>query len=215
LAALPPRPFLYAIVDTGLLGARSVGVAVAELARGGAGLVQLRVKESTDADFLAWAREAVAAARSAGVPLVVNDRADIALLAGADGVHVGQEDLRPADVRRVLPAPAIVGLSTHNLAQLEASVGEPVDYVAIGPIFETRSKRNPDPVVGLDLVREARRRTSRPLVAIGGIAGENAYRVVEAGADGVAVISALLSARSLLMAAQGLVGRLREPRGAS
>jgi thiamine-phosphate pyrophosphorylase len=215
LAALPPRPFLYAIVDTSLLGARSVGTAISELARGGAGLVQLRAKGASDAEFLAWAREAVAAARGAGVPLLVNDRADIAVLAGADGVHVGQEDLRPTDVRRMLPAPAIVGLSTHNRAQLEAAANEPIDYVAIGPIFETRTKRDPDPVVGLEFVREARRRTSRPLVAIGGIAGGNVSRVVEAGADGVAVISALLSADSLLRAAEELVGQLRSSRGAS
>jgi thiamine-phosphate pyrophosphorylase len=201
LAVLPPRPFLYAIVDWDLLGARSVGTAVTELARGGAGLVQLRAKGATDRAFLSWSREAVAAARSAGVPLLVNDRADIALLAGADGVHVGQEDLRPADVRRVLPAPAIVGVSTHSLAQLDAAALEPVDYVAIGPIFETRTKHRPDPIVGLEFVREARRRTPRPLVAIGGIGSEDAARVVEAGADGVAMISALLAHSDLREAA--------------
>ncbi len=186
-----------------------MGAAVAELARGGAGIVQLRAKGAPDGLFLTWAREAVAAARSAQVPLLINDRADIARLAGADGVHVGQEDLRPADVRRVLPAPAIVGLSTHNLAQLEGARQEPIDYIAVGPVFPTRSKDRPDPVVGLDLVRQARALTALPVVAIGGIGGTTARRVVEAGADGVALISALLSCEDLAEAAREISRALR------
>ncbi|MFI5184843.1 MAG: thiamine phosphate synthase, partial [Vicinamibacteria bacterium] len=175
----------------------------------GAGLVQLRAKGAADGVFLEWAREAVAAARRAGVPILINDRADIARLAGADGVHVGQADLRPGDVRRLLPAPAIVGLSIHNLPQLEAALQEPVDYIAVGPVFPTRSKDGCDPVVGPEFVAQARALTGRPLVAIGGIRGENASRVVKAGADGVAVISALLSASSMRIAAQELVAELR------
>jgi thiamine-phosphate pyrophosphorylase len=206
--ALPRRPFLYAIVDVASLGGRRVGATLADLARGGAGLVQLRAKGIADGLFLELALEAVAAARIAGVPVLINDRADIARLAAADGVHVGQEDLSPADARRVLPEGAIVGFSTHNIGQLERAVAEPVDYVAVGPVFPTRSKTRPDPVVGLDLVRRARGITEKPLVAIGGIAPANAAQVVAAGADGVAVISALLSAEDVSAAARELVRAL-------
>jgi thiamine-phosphate pyrophosphorylase len=190
------------------LGERRVGATLADLARGGAGLVQLRAKGIADGLFLELALEAVAAARIAGLPVLINDRADIARLAAADGVHLGQEDLSPADARRVLPEGAIVGFSTHDIGQLERAAAEPVDYVAVGPVFPTRSKVRPDPVVGLDLVRRARSITEKPLVAIGGIAPANAAQVVAAGADGVAVISALLSAEDVSVAARELVRAL-------
>jgi thiamine-phosphate pyrophosphorylase len=137
-----------------------------------------------------------AAASSAGATFIVNDRADIARLAGASGVHLGQTDLSPADARLVLDESAVVGLSTHNAGQTRLALTEPVDYVAIGPVFLTSSKERPDPVVGLDGVREARAMVApsgRPLVAIGGITRERAPSVVEAGADSVAVISDLVA----------------------
>ena len=139
------------------------------------------------------ARDAVAAAHAAGALLVVNDRPDVARLAGADGVHVGQDDLAPADVRALLPG-GIVGVSTHDRAQLAAAASSGADYVAVGPVFATTSKARPDPVVGLELLRAARGLTRAPLVAIGGITAENAADVIAAGADGVAVIGALLQA---------------------
>jgi thiamine-phosphate pyrophosphorylase len=120
----------------------------------------------------------------------VNDRADIAKLLDA-ALHLGQDDLAPADARRILPAPSIIGFSTHDEQQLLAGNLEPVDYLAIGPIFPTRSKLNPDPVVGLDQLRALRRLTRKPLVAIGGITRELAPQVFEAGADSIAVISDL------------------------
>jgi thiamine-phosphate pyrophosphorylase len=132
----------------------------------------------------------------------------VARIAGADGVHVGQEDLPPAACRTVLGAGALVGLSTHDLAQVSAAVREPIDYLAVGPVFPTRTKANPDPVVGLDLVRRARDLWSGPLVAIGGITAANAAEVVRAGADGVAVISALLDADDLRDAVRRLQGAL-------
>ena len=190
---LPPRPFLYPIVDVGVLGSRPVREAVRALAAGGATLLQLRAKATKDRQLLPLAREAVAAARAAGVTLIVNDRADVALMAGADGVHVGQDDLPPVACRTVLGDRPLVGLSTHGLAQLEAGAREPVDYLAVGPVFATRSKEDPDPVVGPELVRRARERWRGPLVAIGGITPDNAREVVDAGADGLAVISAVLS----------------------
>lgn len=161
--------------------------------RGGARVVQMRAKDLPDRALLALAREGVAAARARGALLIVNDRPDVALLAGADGVHLGQEDLAPRDARLALPAGALLGLSTHDDGQVEAAAGEPVDYVAIGPVFPTRTKTDARPTVGLDGVRSARARTRLPLVAIGGITADNARAVIEAGADGVAVLSAVLA----------------------
>ena len=159
---------------------------------GGGRLVQIRVKAGADAAFLALAREAVAAARAEGGLLMVNDRPDVALLAEADGVHLGQDDLRPRDARSLLKAGSLIGLSTHDAAQAEAAGAEPVDYVAVGPVFATSTKPDADPVIGLSGVRAARARTHLPLVAIGGITAENAGSVIEAGADGVAVVSAVM-----------------------
>jgi thiamine-phosphate pyrophosphorylase len=195
--ALPRPPFLYPIVDLGALGTRAVGAAVAALARGGARLIQFRAKGVPDRRLLGLAREALAAARGAGALLLVNDRPDVARILGADGVHLGQDDLEPGDVRGLLPEGALVGLSTHNLEQLRRAAEQPVDYLALGPVFPTRSKAPPDPVVGLETLRQARALTDRPLVAIGGITRGNAPDVVAAGADGVAVISDLLAVEDL------------------
>lgn len=166
---------------------------MAAAVRGGSRLVQVRAKDAADGAYLALAREAVAAARAGSAVLVVNDRPDVALLAGAGAVHLGQDDLAPKDARRVLLPGALLGLSAHDPSQVEAADGEPVDYVAVGPVFATRTKRDPHPVIGLAGVRAARARTRRPLVAIGGITADNAASVIEAGADGVAVVSAVLS----------------------
>ena len=131
--------------------------------------------------------------------LIINDRADICLAAQADGVHLGQDDLSPASARQMLSVeaskrsqPLIVGFSTHNLDQLREADAMPVDYIALGPVFATASKANPDPVIGLEGVRKARAMTSKPLVAIGGITRKNCGQVGDAGADAVAVIADLL-----------------------
>lgn len=207
---LPPRPFVYPILDAAALGSRSAADAVRALAAGGARLVQLRAKQLPDDALLDLAREATTAARSAGVRLVINDRADVARIVGAGGLHVGQDDLPPSACRRILGEEVLIGLSTHDLGQLEAAAREPVDYVAIGPVFETRSKEQPDPVVGLEMVRRARARSARPLVAIGGIGPDNARAVVEAGADGVAVISAVMDCDDLAEAVRALRRALGE-----
>ena len=205
---LPPRPFLYPIVDVAALGERAVGSAVAALVAGGAKVVQFRAKGLPDRRFLDLAAEALAAARAGGAALIVNDRPDVTLIVGADGVHLGQDDLDPRAVRTLLPPGALVGVSTHNLEQFQRAAGAPVDYLAIGPVFPTRSKAAPDPVVGLEMVRKARALTTGPLVAIGGITEENARSVVEAGADGVAVISALLSQADLAAAGRRFAAAL-------
>ncbi|HZM52002.1 MAG TPA: thiamine phosphate synthase [Vicinamibacteria bacterium] len=209
MAALPAAPFAYPIVDAGRLRGRDPAFVVDSLARAGARLIQLRVKGLSDRRWLAMAGAALAAAHASGAHLVVNDRADIARIAGADGLHVGQDDLTGTDARTVVGPGVLLGVSTHNLEQLGAAATEAVDYLAIGPVFPTRTKDNPDPVVGLEMVRRARAATPRPLVAIGGITRANARSVVEAGADGVAVISDLLDAPDLARAFTELAAAIR------
>jgi thiamine-phosphate pyrophosphorylase len=162
--------------------------------RGGARLIQLRAKTASSAAFLAWCDEVVRDAREWGAQVIVNDRADLAVLAGADGVHVGQEDLPVSAVRRVAGASAIVGLSTHTPGQIAAALEQPIDYLAVGPIFGTPSKDTGYRPVGLELVRHAARAAgNRPVVAIGGVTLERAAAVLAAGAAAVAVISDLLA----------------------
>jgi thiamine-phosphate pyrophosphorylase len=205
---LPGRPFLYAILDAHRLGDRPAGAAAEALARGGAALVQLRAKDVTDRRLLAMAEEARDGARRGGALFLVNDRPDVALLLGADGVHLGQDDVPPADARRLLGGEAVVGFSTHSLAQLQAALREPIDYVALGPIFATATKADAEPVVGVATLASARALTDLPLVAIGGIDRARAADVVAAGADGLAVVSALLDAPDLAEAARAFVAAL-------
>jgi thiamine-phosphate pyrophosphorylase len=187
-------PRLYAIVDRDALDARGMtaGEFAQELRDAGVRLVQYRDKSGSPQQILCAAAEISHV--FAGVDdavLVMNDRADLALLAGW-GVHVGHTDMSPADARKLLGA-AAMGVSTHNEAQVLAADAGAADYVAIGPVFATASKSDTEPVVGLERVRRARSLTSKPLVAIGGITRENARSVIEAGADSVAIIGALLA----------------------
>ncbi len=129
-----------------------------------------------------------------GVTFVVNDRADVAFAAEASGVHVGQEDLRAEAARSVIGPGKLIGVSTHNLDQFKDAAASSADYVAVGPVFSTSTKANPDPVVGIELIRRARRLTGKPIVAIGGITLESAAEVIRAGADSIAVISDILLA---------------------
>jgi thiamine-phosphate pyrophosphorylase len=186
-------PKLYPITDRSLSGL-SHAEQVARLADGGARVVQLREKHLSPRDFYREAEEALRVARERGVKLIVNDRADIALALGADGLHLGQDDMPPEAARALLGDEAIIGFSTHNVAQAIGAARLPVGYVAVGPVFATSSKSNPDPVIGLEGVARARAAVGRlMLVAIGGITRENARDVLEAGADSVAVIGALLA----------------------
>ncbi len=190
---LPP---LYAIADAGLLQARGLGLAAftADLQAAGVSLLQYRNKTGTVREILS-AMNSLHPLRSVkNFRLILNDRADLTLLANANGVHVGQQDLAPEDARRIVGATRWVGVSTHSPAQLEEADATDCDYIAYGPIFTTASKQNPDPVVGLAGLQQVRRRTRKPLVAIGGITIANARAVLNAGADSVAIISALLPA---------------------
>ena len=160
---------------------------------GGAMLIQLRAKQLSSAAFLDLADAAVRLARPYQANIIVNDRADIALMSGAAGVHVGQDDLPPSAARRLMGEAAIIGLSTHSVAQVERALREPISYVAVGPVFGTRSKDTGYAAVGLELVGNAVRLAGElPVVAIGGITLDNARSAIEAGATSVAVISDLL-----------------------
>lgn len=186
-------PRLYPILDTGALERRGLAMveAAAAMLEGGARVLQIRHKGLWNGKMYEAAREVASLCRQAGAILIVNDRADIARLLGA-GLHVGQDDLAPGDARGLLGIGPIIGYSSHNAAQVRDAAAEPVDYLALGPIFGTSSKQHPDPVVGLEELRRCRALVGKPLVAIGGITRENARAVFEAGADTVAVIADLL-----------------------
>ena len=203
---------LYAIVDAEVLTARCVLLAdfARDLRAAGVGLVQYRNKNGSPQDVLRAA--AILREVFAGSPcrLILNDRADLAVLANFDGVHVGQGDLSPEDARRVVGPDRIVGFSTHTDEQARIAEQSSADYIAIGPIFATGTKPDASPIVGLEGVRRARALTTKPLVAIGGITRANARSVIDAGADSVAVISALFAANhSPQQVARDFLARLR------
>lgn len=183
---------LYPLTDRQIAGL-SHADQVTQLSEGGARLIQLREKHLAPREFYRQAEAALLVARSHGARIIINDRADIALTLRADGVHLGQDDLPPAAARRLLGPDAVIGFSTHSTVQALAAANMPIDYIAVGPIFPTPSKANPDPIVGLDGLRRIREIVGIPLVAIGGITAENAPEVISAGADAVAVISAILA----------------------
>jgi thiamine-phosphate pyrophosphorylase len=200
-------PKLYPITDTRLAGL-SHAEQVERLAAGGATLIQLRDKTASPRDFYEAALAALRIARSLNVRIIINDRVDIAAAVRADGVHLGQDDLPPDRARAVLPPGAIIGLSTHNLKQALEADSTSADYVAFGPIFQTSSKENPDPVVGLEKLAEIRRLVSKPLVAIGGITLERAASVIAAGAASVAVISDLYLSGDIAARAATFIRRI-------
>jgi thiamine-phosphate pyrophosphorylase len=209
--ALPAAPFVYPIIDTGVCLARGWDPAALADAclRGGARILQLRDKSGASAAFLALADSIVGRAREFGAALIVNDRADIARLSGAAGVHVGQEDLGVDDVRRIVGPTLVVGASTHDEAQIDRAVNSESTYVAVGPIFETATKETGYTARGLDLLRYASRR-GKPVVAIGGITIDRAEAVVKAGAAGLAVITDLLTGDDPERRTRAFIARIGE-----
>jgi thiamine-phosphate pyrophosphorylase len=187
-------PKFYPILDPEIAARHGVDpIAAAEqILEGGATILQFRHKGFVSREVFAQLERVAGLCRNAGALFVVNDRADLAALTGA-ALHLGQDDLTPSAARRVVGAKTLIGFSTHNEAQLRAAAAEPANYLALGPIFGTASKQNPDPVVGLDELRRLRPLTDRPLVAIGGITRANAQAVLGAGADSVAIIGDLFS----------------------
>jgi thiamine-phosphate pyrophosphorylase len=187
----PPK--IYPITDQRLTGL-SHAAQVEKLIAGGASFIQLREKHASPRDFLIDAERAIGVARKNSVKIIINDRVDLALVLKADGVHLGQDDLPPAAAREVLGGGAIIGYSTHNLEQAAEAARLPIDYLAIGPVFPTTTKENPDPTIGLATIVQTRAAIGDfPLVAIGGISRDNFQRVLTAGADSLAVISAVLT----------------------
>ncbi len=186
-------PYIYPITDRTLSGL-SHQDQVAKLIEGGATFIQIRDKTGTSREFFDASRSCLELTRKAGAKLIVNDRVDVALLIGADGVHLGQDDLPPAEARKLLGETAIIGFSTHTVEQARAAKDMPVDYIAFGPIFETRTKVDHDPIVGLEMLRRVREEIGEiQLVAIGGIDLGNVRSVLKAGADSAAMISALVA----------------------
>jgi thiamine-phosphate pyrophosphorylase len=217
---MTPDLRLYALLDPAQSGGRSLGE-LAGLVGAAATLVQLRDKHGSTREMIARAR-AIKAALPDTVPLLINDRVDVALAAQADGVHIGWDDMEAAEARLLLGRQAIIGLSLKTVAQAQAAPIERLDYVAIGGVFATRSKDNPDPPVGLDgfkaILETVRARAPQiPVCAIAGIEAGNAADVIAAGADGVAVISALSLAPDSAAAAhdlRGIIDRALARRGA-
>jgi thiamine-phosphate pyrophosphorylase len=186
-------PPVYVILDASLLPCPVEEIAE-QLAESGVALLQYRDKFSSVRKTFDICKRLVITLRPWNARLIVNDRADVAALADAGGTHAGQDDLDVESARMMCPPPMWVGVSTHNLQQLSEAALTSADYIAFGPVFPTQTKANPDPVVGLDLLRQARQMTSKPLVAIGGITVDNAAVVFAAGADCVAVIRDVLAA---------------------
>jgi thiamine-phosphate pyrophosphorylase len=187
-------PTFYPILDTEITERHGIDPvnAAAQILEGGASILQFRHKGFFSRELFAQLERVAQICREAHAQFVVNDRADLAALTGA-ALHLGQDDLPPSAARKVVSAETLIGFSTHNERQLRGAAAEPANYLALGPIFGTASKQNPDPVVGIHELRRLRTLTERPLVAIGGITRGNARSVLAAGADAVAIIGDLFS----------------------
>ncbi|HXA81730.1 MAG TPA: thiamine phosphate synthase [Methylomirabilota bacterium] len=200
-------PRLYVILDAGML-TEPAGELAKKLTDTGVKLLQYRAKDAGARELWEESRAVGEVARRANCTFIVNDRPDVAYLAGADGVHVGQDDLDVEQARKVIGPDRRVGVSTHSLEQFQAAAATSADYIAVGPIFQTSSKANPDPVVGTDLLRRVRALSQKPIVAIGGITLDRAAEVLEAGADSVAVIRDILKAKDPAAMAREFIRRL-------
>lgn len=207
-----PDYSLYLVTDPVLCAARGVAETVRLAVAGGATVVQVREKDAELADFIAVARAVKAVLAGTGVPLVINDNIEVAQAVGADGIHVGQSDTPVAEVRAALGPQAIVGLSVETMAQAAEAEALPVDYLGVSPVFDTPTKTDTAPAWGLDGLSRLRAATSLSLVGIGGINAANTAEVVRAGADGVAVVSAICSAPDPEAAARDLIQQIENAR---
>jgi thiamine-phosphate pyrophosphorylase len=203
---------LCVILDRPASGGRDLAVILDAVIAGGCLMVQLREKEWTTRQLLPLAERLRERARDAGVTFIVNDRLDLALAVEADGLHLGQDDLPAPVARKLLPPGMILGVSTHSAAQARQAEADGADYIGVGAIYPTATKEKFD-LVGPDLIREIRPLVALPIVAIGGITQENADEVIAAGADGVAVISAVTGAPDPRAATEALLERIRSVAG--
>jgi len=195
---------LYLITDRGLSLGRPLEMIIREAVAGGVTAVQLREKEASSREFIDLARRAREIVRPIGIPLIINDRADVALAVEADGLHIGQSDLPYADARRIVGPEAVIGLSADTAQQARVAEALDVDYVGVGPIFATRTKTDAGPPWSCERLRRLRPDSRHVLIAVGGINETNAAEVIRAGADGIAVVSALCSAPDVRAAARRL-----------
>lgn len=203
---------LYVITESSVSRGRSTVEVVEQAVAGGASAIQLREKELSVSELLEVGRIVREITREAGVPFIINDRVDIALALDADGVHLGARDFPVGEARRLLGNGKIIGATAHNIEEVRKIVGEGVDYIGFGPIFGTTTKKDALPPRGLDMLKRVRSETHLPLVAIGGINHANARSVIVAGADAVAVISAVVSAPDIKEATRQLVREIRAAR---
>jgi thiamine-phosphate diphosphorylase len=188
------KPFLYPILDD----SQSVNPErdASEIIRAGARILQIRSKKLGKRELFDFINQILPQCNQAGTKLIVNDQVDVALMTGASGIHLGQGDFPVLEARKLLPN-SIIGISTHNLNELRQANDLPVDYISVGPIFETKSKRNPDPVVGISLLKQARLITPKPIVGIGGIQEKDIPTLINEGANGIALISELYKDNNL------------------
>lgn len=201
-------PRLYVILDAELMTG-SAETTARQFIEAGVRMLQYRSKRGSAHETLELSRKLAALAGTGNAALFVNDRPDIAFISGAAGVHVGQKDLSVADARKVVGPERWIGVSTHNEVQFRAAIETSADYIAVGPVFATKSKANPDPVIGMEFIRRVRGLTPKPIVAIGGITLDRAAEVIEAGADSVAVISDILGAEHPATRASQYLDRLQ------
>lgn len=202
---------LYSIIDTAYVSRDGVKEAAVRLSSGGARIVQLRAKDAAPRDILVAARAVREATERSGALFIVNDRVDIAMISGADGVHLGQNDLPVAEIRGLIGPDRIIGLSTHDVKEAVEAETLGADYISLGPIFPTRSKKDAHPPRGLPLLSEIRKAVRLPIVAIGGITRENMEDVFKAGADSVAIISGILMERDISAKVASIVFRIERP----
>jgi len=195
---------LYLILDPELAPPRPLAELAREAIEGGVSVLQLRYKGGKSREFLKLAKRIKEISAECGIPLIINDRLDIALAAGADGVHLGQEDLPPQEARRILGSQVILGVSAASLEEAQEAEGAGASYIGLGSIFPTSSKPDAGRPIGTEIISEVSRSVRIPVVAIGGIQIDNAEEVIRKGASGVAVISAILQARDTKKAAQQL-----------
>lgn len=203
---------LYLIISQSACMGRDIFQVLRAALKGGVTMIQLREKDLPTRDFLHLARALKKELHSHGVPLIINDRVDVAIAAGVDGVHVGQEDMHPEDVRDLIGPNAILGLSANTSEDVYEAKGLAVDYLGLGPVFATQSKADCKPVLGLEGFSALRQETTLPLVGIGGITDQNAGQVIAAGAEGVSLISAICRATSPDLAAKSIRERIDRAR---
>ncbi len=203
---------LYLVTNRPLCLGRDLLDVVSQAVDGGVSMVQIREKDADTREYLELARRLVALLRPKGVPLLVDDRVDIALAVDADGVHVGQSDMPYADVRRLMGPDKIIGLSIDSGDDLREAQELDVDYLGVGPVFPTKTKKNPSPVIGLDGLAKARELSRHKIVGIGSVNSDNAARVMATGVQGVAVVSALCSAPDPMAAARALMVEVKKGR---